>query len=378
MNPHTLFYFAGRCLTLDEHPGLRDSVCEGFSSGKIPAGDFIIYCDAQLVLPAVYLKLKKHDLTGAFEPELLEHLEYVCSMNRRRNEAIMGQVDEISAALAESGIQPVYLKGAAHILDGLYEDICERLMGDIDFLVKEDDYYETAAILKQLGYDYWWLHGNVPEWKHGSGTDHHYHALLREGMQASVELHRIPVSKRYSGKFTADLVVREKQSIEGRKNCFVPVDAHKIAHNFIHRQLANSGYRLKKSTLRDIYDLYLLSGRTDPRNSLSQIMARHRVKAMGYFLFASSALGPGGKFYTTENTRAKRHCFLCRMALKHPRMSSVYRKVLQLGSLIFKTYLWRIVKAVYQKSSREHILRRIKAPSWYREHLAKLRAKFLR
>jgi len=47
-----------------------------------------------------------------------------------------------------------YFKCTANLLDGIYSDVGERMIGDIDFLVKEEDYFRTAAILYGKGYQH--------------------------------------------------------------------------------------------------------------------------------------------------------------------------------------------------------------------------------
>jgi len=42
---------------------------------------------------------------------------------------------EMNAKLNAAGISPIYLKGTGNLIDGFYEDIGERIIGDIDFLV---------------------------------------------------------------------------------------------------------------------------------------------------------------------------------------------------------------------------------------------------
>jgi len=42
---------------------------------------------------------------------------------------------EMNATLNAAGISPIYLKGTGNLIDGFYEDIGERIIGDIDFLV---------------------------------------------------------------------------------------------------------------------------------------------------------------------------------------------------------------------------------------------------
>jgi len=41
----------------------------------------------------------------------------------------------MNATLNTAGISPIYLKGTGNLIDGIYGDVGERIIGDIDFLV---------------------------------------------------------------------------------------------------------------------------------------------------------------------------------------------------------------------------------------------------
>ncbi|HAQ21344.1 MAG TPA: hypothetical protein DCR40_19255 [Prolixibacteraceae bacterium] len=66
-------------------------------------------------------------------------------------------MDDITAILNKENIQPVFLKGTANLLDGLYSDVGERMIGDIDFLVKEEDYLKAAELLKSVDKKYHYI-----------------------------------------------------------------------------------------------------------------------------------------------------------------------------------------------------------------------------
>jgi len=69
-------------------------------------------------------------------PEVLaQHLEDIYTLNRTCNEQILLQVKEINATLNASGISPIYMKGTGNLIDGIYDDIGERIIGDIDFIL---------------------------------------------------------------------------------------------------------------------------------------------------------------------------------------------------------------------------------------------------
>lgn len=365
MNIKKLFFAGGKCLTLDMFPGRADELAREFSSGEIPVIDFILFCDGHLVLPSIYKKLKSHKLLGTFPSEFAAHLEDIYSRNQQRNYDIIQQAKEISLTLKQEGIIPVYLKGAAHLLDGLYSDPGERLMGDIDFLVTKNNYLTTARLLIDKGYK------PPPRFYGDVSLLKHYPRLFRKDVPADLEIHQVPVNLKYAKQFNSDMVFRQKKIITKNANCYVPCDEHKMVHNFIHSQLSNSGYRFKHTSLRDLYDLYLLSKRVKPQKVLPLIEERN--KAGGYFLLADNVLGLQQKLYSTRHRKAYLHYKISNLALQYPRIFNMYKRFIKLSELILKRYLGRIIKAVYQKSSRRFIARRLKDPQWYRLHIAGLK-----
>ena len=40
---------------------------------------------------------------------------------------------------------PIFLKGTGNLLANLYEDIAERMVGDIDFIFSKEDYPKAIA-----------------------------------------------------------------------------------------------------------------------------------------------------------------------------------------------------------------------------------------
>ena len=103
-------YFIGQCLSLDEHPTFRETIIAQFSDPGYDWNSFIWTCSNHLVLPVIYLKLKKHDLLGYLPEVLAQHLEEIYSLNRKRNEKILEQMKEINATLNTAGISLIYLK----------------------------------------------------------------------------------------------------------------------------------------------------------------------------------------------------------------------------------------------------------------------------
>lgn len=362
------FAFTAQCLTLDNFPKYRNNIIYAFASEEVTPTSFIAFCDQQLVLPTLYSKFKKHQLLYLFPEDLALQWETIYRLNKKRNEGIIQQVNDISSVLLKEGITPVYMKGSAHLLDELYPDISERMMGDIDFLVREEDFQKTADLFLELGYS------NPDQSYYKINEQKHYPTLYKKGATADIEIHRIPVDLKHSKQFSANMVFDHKKPILGKTNCFVPSDIHKLTHNFIHSQLGNSGYLFKKAPLRDLYDLYLLSQRVKPEAIISGLKEKHKAKA--YFSFADKVLNLNGKLYHTNSTRVNLHCFLCNKMLQFNKAQKLYIWCIKLGQQLFIKYLGRLIHATFNKQSREYIIIRLQDRHWYKRHLSWLKNSF--
>lgn len=368
MNYLPLYELACKCLVLDDQQQGAAEIAQILSSGKVAHENFIFFCDGHLALPAVYKKLKDYKLLEVFPADFTAHLDEIYELNQTRNNGIIRQAEDIAVLFHKNNIISVFLKGAAFLLDKLYSDPGERLAGDIDLLVSEKDYLKAAKILMDSGYEnHFRFFSDVKMLKH-------YPRLFRKDVPADVEIHRLPVNPEYAKVFSSELLFSLKKSVPGKTNCYVPDDTHKIVHNFIHSQLSNSGYRFRHISLRDFYDLYLLSKRAEPAKALPYIEEKN--KAAGYFLFCAKMAGLEENSLKNENIKAKRYVRQVIRALEHPRISHSVKTMMKLNDLVFKRYLSRVIKATWQHSSRQYIRRRLSDPQWYKLHLKGLKKHF--
>jgi hypothetical protein len=358
MTNKELYYFACQCLSLDDHPEFKDEIIRSISDEAI-GQNFVQICSNHLILPAIYLKFQAHDILSQLPEELTDFLGEVCLLNFQRNELILKQVQKIVLLFNEHEIFPTILKGAGNLLDELYSSIGERMMGDIDLLVSEVDYLRAAHPLENDGY----IHNNpsyfdVKDMKH-------YPRLYKKGEPADVEIHRLPVRLEYTKMYNTGIIDQEKRSIGEDFSCFVPTDKHKVIHNFIHSQLSNKGYSYGIVPLRDLYDIYLLSKRTDLAQTLQYI--QHQRKAVAYYLFASNALRLPNIFHHNK-TLTSRLLFI-----KHDlnlRSYPIYRtnkSLVYLSDRIFG-YIKQFIQSFYSRDMRSSLYKRLSNQQWYENH----------
>jgi hypothetical protein len=79
-------------------------------------------------------------------------MKHITNLNRDRNTQIIQQAQELNGLLLANSITPIFLKGTGNLLAELYEDIAERMVGDIDFIFSKEDYPKAITILREFGY----------------------------------------------------------------------------------------------------------------------------------------------------------------------------------------------------------------------------------
>ncbi len=364
-----LFYFVGKCLTLDEHPGFREEIIQKISTDSINWRKFVSLCSGDFILPAIYLKFKAYDLLVYLPEELAEHLSDVYQLNLSRNKLILEQLHDVTVLLNDSGIQPVFLKGTANLLNKLYSDPGERMIGDIDLLVPQKDYLRAAGILENVGY----------QSIEGFNSDHesfkHYPRLFKAGA-VDVEIHRQPVNPQNSKWFSPEMIHREMRAIPGDVQCFVLSDNHNAIHNFIHSQLDHQRDAYGIISFRDLYDLYLVSKRINIAPVIDKV--REKRKAIAYFVFAGKAFGLPDRFYPTQTISGKLLVFKHDLNIESPAFYKIHRTILFMAEQIFIKYIGQIAGAFYSKRVRRSLIQRISNPRWYISHLNWYRGFFIR
>lgn len=356
-----LFYFTGKCLTLDEHPGFREEIVDKITADSINWEMLVALCSSHLILPVIYLKFQSHQIIEYLPKELAEYLKEVYELNLERNNQILKQLQEVTAILNRGNIYPVFLKGAGHLLDGLYSDIGERMMGDIDFLVPEKDFLLSAKLLENEGYS---MQGPCYM---DVETLKHYPCLLKDGAATHLEIHRLPVAETYQSWFNPEMIFNEKKTVPSIEGCYVLSDEHNIIHNFIHSQLGHKGHTYGIVSFRDLSDLYLLSKRSEIKQTIPKIKSKQ--KAIAYFVFAGKALGLNDRLYQSNNFSSwlfiKKHD----LNLSSKAFFYSYRTIIYITNRIIIGFTTQIIKSFYSRKMRHSVISRLSNPKWRRAHL---------
>ena len=353
----------GNLLSAEPGSDRMESVLSSLRSPSLNWSLFIATGNSHFVLQTMYCKLQELKLTDYLPVEVDDHLKLIYELNHRRNTEILQQVSSINSLLNSQGIVPLYLKGVGNILDGLYADLSERIMCDIDLLVPDDQFEATALALLENGYQ---------ECKKYDPRKRkvmkHYPTLSKPGARAPVEIHRLPVDYEYSGTFDADEVWEQKKKLTGSLNAYVMGDQHKMVHNFIHAQLHHEGYLYARVLLRDLYDLWLLSKHEDPESVFGG-MNRYHKQAAGYLKIMYKAFGDGNSGKPILGYSCRTYLFRHKVNLRTGKVLRTMRIVVR----IFRAYVKLPFRAIGDKELRRSVIKRLVNRQWYAQHLKSYR-----
>jgi hypothetical protein len=307
------------------------------------------------VLQTIYLKFLHHGILPSIPADLAGHLQHIYDLNLERNRKILDQCSYINRLLKANRINAVFMKGAGNMLDRLYQDPGERIMSDIDVLTGPGKMEEAARLLLEEGF-------STTEPFDPSRRDalKHYPGLRREGLPAFVELHRLPVNIQFSDRFDYPMIERQARPALGDPSFLVMSDAHNIILTFCHSQLVHWGHQHARPSLRDLYDMLLLSHRQDPALVLSGFVP-FRGKAAGFLRVMQKTFGISSGF--PPGLQGRGHGLLLRhnLAMASPRTGTILFRVLR----AWRLYIGIPVMGLFSKNYRRYMRVRLRDPRWY-------------
>ena len=323
--------------------------------------DIVKVSTDQFVFMTLYSNLKRTDLLQYLPSDLVSYMEYLSKINRERNEKIIAQAKELNSLLLSNNIRPLFLKGTGNLLAGLYEDISERMVGDIDFLLSKEDYTKAIRILREFGYS------ELENQKYYFPETRHYRRLQKEDSIAALEIHKEIILEKYTNEFNYNFVEKDSQII---KEVAVLSYANKLNLSIIANQINDRDFYYKTIALRNAYDVFLLSKKTNAKNSVNNLdKLSHPLNcflAACYEVFNNI---DSLKYNNTKKTASYLSVFNNQFAdwrttkRRHKRIK-VY--------LFLKSRLNIIYKSIIYKEYRVWLFKRLTDKNWYKEKLIQL------
>jgi uncharacterized protein YqcC (DUF446 family) len=224
------------------------------SNPKFDWDALVIEGSKHLVLPTIYCRLKQKQLLHHLPVDLNTYLQELTKINRNRNKRILAQVKDISKLLKSYNINHIFLKGTALLFSNCYTDIGERMVGDIDILVQNDQIIQAFEILNKNGYNKTFGFAYVRK------DFRHLDRLIKKNELAAIELHKqlLNVDTINSLKtpnifnsiiFLNDIAITNKKEL--------------MHHLILAWQLNDHGHFYKQLNFKTLYDVIVLGFKND-------------------------------------------------------------------------------------------------------------------
>jgi hypothetical protein len=303
---------------LDKDPSSKNDLEILLTNHQIDWDQIVVHSSRHLVLPAVYFNLKKKDLLHFLPNDLISYLHDIASLNRERNLQILNQVHQIKEFFNKSKINYVFLKGSAMVSMQAYDDIGERMIGDIDVLVDDKQIDEAFDILLQNGYS---VLQDTPG--HANLNPKHKPRLVSDNDRyiGAVEIHNRLFDNYYFEELIPSNILTNSVV---SNNIRIPTTKHLLFHTVLNWQINDRGMMKNSINFRSLYDCSVLLKKDSNLSKNSQLQTK--VFARYFSLYA--LFYPTFQIKRSTVTRIKKWFFIRR--LKSPFFNRIWQKITRL------------------------------------------------
>lgn len=209
---------------------------------KTKTDNLVKLVSSHQMLPTLYKKIYSGNYSSYFEKDFTDYLKKIYLINKSRNKELLKEAKVLSELLNENKIKHLFLKGAALLLSGVYSDIGERMIGDIDFLISDENIEKVSEILKLSKFfpysnDVYIYYRHIPR-------------LIKKGHIFAIEPHIKLVDKKR--------IICEKNLLIKNNNFNYPSYNDMLLHNIYNFQINDMGYSKLNFSYKSFYDSMLL------------------------------------------------------------------------------------------------------------------------
>ena len=130
----------------------ESEILNGVDINNINFEKLITLTSGHLMLPALFFNIQKKKAAYLFPEDFIAYIKSIYAINKARNEILLDEAKELSELLVEHNIKHIFLKGTALLLSNVFEDIGERMIGDIDFIIQGKDEEKIKKVLEKNKY----------------------------------------------------------------------------------------------------------------------------------------------------------------------------------------------------------------------------------
>ena len=359
MNYKETLFFVAKCLTISLEEKNKKEIEKQLKTTEIDWDAVVKVSTTHYVFPALYCNLKRANFLHYLPNELVNYMIHITDLNRERNQQIIEQAKEINDLLLANNITPIFLKGTGNLLEGLYEDIAERMVGDIDFLLSKADYHKAIKVLSNFRYS------KVDNYDRLSFR--HYPRLQKENNIAAIEIHKELLNEKYANEFNYT-IVNEDSLIINTTN--VMSFDNQLALSIIAKQINDHGFYFKNIALRNAYDVFLLSKKTVAKTAFNKFI--NLKNPLNCFLATCYEVfnKPESLQYSNSKEIEAYIKSYNKLLVDEKLRNKNYKKIKIFLSV--KSHCNIIYKSIFDKTHRNWLLRRRTDKNWQQEKLIQL------
>ena len=245
-------------------------ILNGVDINNINFEKLITLTSGHLMLPALFFNIQKKKATYLFPEDFIDYIKNIFAINKARNEILLEEAKELSELLVENNIKHIFLKGTALLLSNVFEDIGERMIGDIDFIIQSKDEEKIKKVLKENKYS-----SKKPLRLFSFFKHKHLPKTTHKNKIIAIEPHLKLLNPRYRCAFNTKRLINYFN--EGLETIKTPSTSFLFDHCVYNFQINDHGFINAKHSHRSIYDIYKLNCKSSLKikNSRKDIYVKH-------------------------------------------------------------------------------------------------------
>jgi len=225
------------------------------------------------MLPALFFNIQKKKASYLFPEDFIAYIKSIYAINKARNEILLEEAKELSELLVKNNIKHIFLKGTALLLSNVFEDIGERMIGDIDFIIQHKDEEKIKKVLEKNKYC-----SKKPVSSFSFFKPKHLPRRINKNKKIAIEPHLELLSPGWRGVFNSKrLNSAFKENVKAIKT---PNQSFLFDHCIYAFQIPDKGFFTSFHSHRSIYDIYKL----DCKNSLTIKNSRKDIYVKHFFI----------------------------------------------------------------------------------------------
>jgi|GEM_PF-2481450 len=256
----------------------ESKILNGIDISTVNFENLIKLASSHLMLPALYFNINKKNCSYLFPDDFIEYIKNIFAINKARNEILLTEAKELSELLFENNINHIFLKGTALLLSNIFEDIGERMIGDIDFIIQHKDEEKVEKVLEKNNY---FVRHSVSSLRFFRPK--HLPRRINKNKKIAIEPHLELLAPGWRGVFNSKELKNDFK--KGVKTYQTPCSSFLFNHCIYAIQIPDKGFFTSHHSHRSIYDIYKLDCKKSLRikNIKKDIFIKHFFLSIAKF-----------------------------------------------------------------------------------------------